>query len=66
MSKKAAAASAVVFDKTGTLTTEKLKVGKTRGYNGFSENDVLKFAAAAERVSTHPDSGSDNGKGGAF
>ena len=51
---KAAAASAVVFDKTGTLTTEKLKVGKTRGYNGFSENDVLKFAAAAERVSTHP------------
>lgn len=51
---KAAEATAVIFDKTGTLTTEKLKVSAVRSYNGFSEAEVIKFAASAEQNSKHP------------
>jgi Cd2+/Zn2+-exporting ATPase len=44
----------VVFDKTGTLTKGEFKVSETFPYNGFSENEVLKFAAYAEVNSNHP------------
>lgn len=43
----------VIFDKTGTLTEGKPKV--TDIYtNNISENDLLKFAASAEKKSEHP------------
>ncbi|MBQ2676056.1 MAG: cadmium-translocating P-type ATPase [Clostridia bacterium] len=44
----------VVFDKTGTLTTGKFKVESITPYNGFSKEDVLKYAAVAESGSNHP------------
>lgn len=44
----------VVFDKTGTLTTGKFTVSEITVAKGFSENDVLEYAAAAESNSTHP------------
>ncbi len=44
----------VVFDKTGTLTKGEFKVSEIFPYNGFSENEVLKFAAYAEVNSNHP------------
>jgi len=46
--------STVVFDKTGTLTRGVFKVTATEGVNGFSGDDVLGWAAAAETYSTHP------------
>lgn len=44
----------VVFDKTGTLTLEQPHVGAIYAYNGFAEDSVLLFAAAAEHRQTHP------------
>ncbi|NOY68848.1 MAG: cadmium-translocating P-type ATPase [Deltaproteobacteria bacterium] len=44
----------VVFDKTGTLTLGVFTVKNIMASNGFSKNDVLKYAAAAERHSNHP------------
>ncbi|RKZ54236.1 MAG: heavy metal translocating P-type ATPase [Candidatus Parabeggiatoa sp. nov. 3] len=44
----------VIFDKTGTLTLEQPTVGKIHCFNGASENDILKYAAAAEQGQTHP------------
>jgi len=44
----------VVFDKTGTLTKGKFKVEKIYAFNNFKEEDILFFAAHAERDSTHP------------
>jgi len=44
----------VVFDKTGTLTLEQPTVGEIHCFNGASENDILKYAAAAEQGQTHP------------
>lgn len=49
-----AQARAVVFDKTGTLTTGKLSVGKINTVGGLSEKDVLKYAAIADKYSSHP------------
>ncbi len=43
-----------VFDKTGTLTKGEFKVKLTVDINGFSKDQVLEFAAAAEYHSTHP------------
>jgi Cd2+/Zn2+-exporting ATPase len=45
---------AVVFDKTGTLTEGKFKVQKVYSANGFSAEDILAYAAAAESASSHP------------
>ena len=45
---------AVVLDKTGTLTEGKPKLTDTLTVNGFSENEVLGFIAAAEAKSSHP------------
>ena len=38
----------IVFDKTGTLTLEQPTIGKIHAYNGVFEDDVLRYAAAAE------------------
>ncbi len=42
------------FDKTGTLTTGKMSVTEIIPSDGYSEDEVLKFAASAEMMSTHP------------
>lgn len=44
----------VVFDKTGTLTKGEFKVAEIVTANGYSKEDVLKFAAYAESHSNHP------------
>jgi Cu2+-exporting ATPase len=44
----------VLFDKTGTLTRERPEVGRVLGCNGFSEERILTFAAAAEKKFHHP------------
>lgn len=44
----------VIFDKTGTLTTGIFKVSEIINQNGFTKEEVLKYAAYAEYHSTHP------------
>jgi Cu+-exporting ATPase len=44
----------IVFDKTGTLTKGEPEVTDTVAVTGFSEEDVLRLAASAEKVSEHP------------
>ncbi len=44
----------VVFDKTGTLTAGVFSVVKVVTRNGFSREELLSWAAAAESHSTHP------------
>jgi Cd2+/Zn2+-exporting ATPase len=44
----------VVFDKTGTLTRGVFKVKEVVNLNGYSKNQLLEFAAAAELQSNHP------------
>jgi len=44
----------MVFDKTGTLTEGEFKVSEVNPRNGFSEEELLRFAAEAESQSTHP------------
>lgn len=43
----------VAFDKTGTLTEGRPEVVAIHTENGFSEEDILKFAASAEQSSSH-------------
>jgi Cu2+-exporting ATPase len=43
-----------VFDKTGTLTEEVPTIGAIYCSNGYAENDLLAYAAAAEDKQTHP------------
>lgn len=50
----AARVNTVVFDKTGTVTEGRLTVTSVEPAAGFTENDVLLFAAAAEKPSEHP------------
>ena len=45
---------AVVFDKTGTLTTGQVAVTNVAVASGFSEQQLLRYAAAAEAGSEHP------------
>ena len=47
-------AKAFAFDKTGTLTKGVFRVTKVVPAHGQNENDVLAYAAALERMSTHP------------
>ncbi|MEN6470098.1 MAG: heavy metal translocating P-type ATPase [Clostridiaceae bacterium] len=49
-----ARAKAFAFDKTGTLTKGVFRVTKIEPANGWSEKDILAYAAALERMSTHP------------
>ncbi len=44
----------IVFDKTGTLTQEIPTVGQIYALGGYSENEILMYAAAAEYKQTHP------------
>jgi heavy metal translocating P-type ATPase len=44
----------VIFDKTGTLTRERPEVGRMIADSGFSPEQILQFAAAAERKFHHP------------
>jgi heavy metal translocating P-type ATPase len=44
----------VIFDKTGTLTMEQLHVNNIYTSNGFRDNELLTFAAAAEYRQKHP------------
>lgn len=47
-------AKIAVFDKTGTLTTGDFSVEKIQALNGFSQEEVLKYAGVAEHFSSHP------------
>jgi len=51
---KARKLSTIVFDKTGTLTKGEPVITDIKTYNGFTEKDVLMFAASAEKSSEHP------------
>jgi Cd2+/Zn2+-exporting ATPase len=44
----------VIFDKTGTLTEGSFKVLEVVSKNGYSERDILYYAAHAESHSNHP------------
>lgn len=44
----------ILLDKTGTVTTGRLGVTGTRAFAPFAEDDVLRFAGAAEAASEHP------------
>ncbi len=44
----------VLFDKTGTLTRERPEVGRIIADHGFGEEQILGYAAAAERKFHHP------------
>jgi P-type Cu+ transporter len=43
----------IVFDKTGTITEGKPKVTDIIALNGFERNEILQFAASAEKGSEH-------------
>jgi Cd2+/Zn2+-exporting ATPase len=49
-----AAVKTVIFDKTGTLTQGLFRVNNVVNLNGFSQEKLLEFAAAAEYQSNHP------------
>ena len=49
-----ASTDTIVSDKTGTLTEGRFKVSKVIAAEGMSEDEVIKYAAAAESGSTHP------------
>ena len=49
-----AKADTVVFDKTGTLTRGTFAVTAVHPEAGFTEDQVLEYAALAEQYSTHP------------
>jgi Cd2+/Zn2+-exporting ATPase len=44
----------IIFDKTGTLTHGVFAVSEIVTRNGYSREEILEFAAAAEHQSTHP------------
>ncbi len=44
----------IVWDKTGTLTKGIFKVTEVISKNGYSEEEILRFAALAESQSNHP------------
>jgi heavy metal translocating P-type ATPase len=43
-----------LFDKTGTLTRERPEVGRILTYGSYSEEQILRWAAAAENKFSHP------------
>jgi Cd2+/Zn2+-exporting ATPase len=45
---------AVVFDKTGTLTKGVFKVTETNPQNGYTDKELIEYAAYAESYSSHP------------
>jgi Cd2+/Zn2+-exporting ATPase len=51
---RAALVRAIAFDKTGTLTMGKPQLVDLRAADGVADMDVLRLAAAAEKLSEHP------------
>lgn len=51
---KLATVDTVVFDKTGTLTEEEPEVYQIHVFAEYEDNDLLRFAAAAEHRQSHP------------
>ena len=49
-----ASLDAIAMDKTGTLTSGSFSVSGIDACGGYSDGDVLRFAATAESMSTHP------------
>ncbi len=49
-----AAIDTLVSDKTGTLTEGRFRVSSVTAAGGYTEEEVLKYAAAAEAGSSHP------------
>jgi Cu+-exporting ATPase len=49
----ASAVDCVVFDKTGTLTLGKPEVTDIVSFDGFKEENLLQYAASAEKLSEH-------------
>jgi heavy metal translocating P-type ATPase len=47
-------ARVVLLDKTGTLTASTPQLGTLDGLDGYTEQDLLRLAAIAEKHSTHP------------
>jgi Cu2+-exporting ATPase len=43
-----------LFDKTGTLTRERPEVGRIVTFEGYDENQILRWTAAAENKFSHP------------
>ncbi|HYA81707.1 MAG TPA: heavy metal translocating P-type ATPase, partial [Methylocystis sp.] len=43
-----------LFDKTGTLTRERPEVGRIVTFEGYDENQILQWTAAAENKFSHP------------
>ena len=50
----AAKVKTAVFDKTGTLTEGRFSVADVVSENGFSRDEILRYAADAETHSSHP------------
>lgn len=46
--------NAVILDKTGTITQGKPELSDIFSYGKYSENEILSFAAVAEKRSEHP------------
>ena len=44
----------IVFDKTGTLTKGEFEVEKIESYEGYTEEEILEYAALGEDSSNHP------------
>ena len=44
----------IVLDKTGTVTEGRMEVAALKAVNGATEDELLRFAAAAEDASEHP------------
>lgn len=49
-----AAIKAIVMDKTGTITEGNFKVESIKAKEGYTQEQILSWAASAENASTHP------------
>ncbi|OEH85237.1 hypothetical protein BHU72_06435 [Desulfuribacillus stibiiarsenatis] len=44
----------VIFDKTGTITEGEPTIKQVYAFNGYTDREVIRFAASAEEHSSHP------------
>ncbi len=51
---KMAKTNVLVLDKTGTVTKGKLEVTNIKSFSNYTCNEILQFAATAEKYSEHP------------
>ena len=51
---KMAKTNVLVVDKTGTITKGKLEVTNIKSFSNYTSNEILQFAATAEKCSEHP------------